>query len=173
MSDNFDFALGFTLAWEGGYSNHPADKGGETNKGITSAVYSAYRKRQGLPPRSVRHINDVEVKEIYKSGYWDAAGCSSLPPLLALCHFDWAVNAGTNRAIKTLQQVVGANADGIVGPQTKQAIVAAVALHGDKCLCDRYCAIREACYRRWAVGSQAVFLAGWLNRLNALRREVA
>lgn len=173
MSDSFPAALRFTLQWEGGYSNHPADKGGETNKGITSAVYMAYRSKRGLPLRSVRLISDAEVKEIYKGGYWDAAGTSLLPPKLALCHFDWAVNAGTNRAIKTLQQVVGVAQDGLIGPQTKGAIAAAVVLHGDKWLCDRYNAIREGKYRRWAVGSQAVFLEGWLNRLNALRHEVA
>jgi hypothetical protein len=38
--------------------------------------------------------------------------------------------------------------------------------------CDRYNEIRAFCYRRWGVGSQTVFLQGWMNRLNALRREV-
>lgn len=173
MSDSFDAALRFVLQWEGGYSNHPADKGGETNRGVTTAVYANYRKKQGLPLRSVRLISDAEVKEIYKGSYWNAAGCSLLPSKLALCHFDWAVNSGCSSANRTLQQVVGAAQDGLIGPQTKSAIAAAVALHGDKWLCDRYNAIREGKYRRWAVGSQAVFLAGWMNRLNALRKEVA
>jgi lysozyme family protein len=173
MNDSFDTAMKFVLQWEAGYSNHPADQGGETNRGITSAVYMAYRSKRGLPGRSVRLISDLEVREIYRVQYWDAVGTSLLPPKLALCHFDWAVNSGTNRAIKTLQRLVGVSADGTLGPLTKQAIAAATATHQEIWLCDRYNAIREAYYRRWGVGSQRVFLDGWLNRLNALRLLIA
>lgn len=172
MSDSFSKALKFALLWEGGYSNHKSDKGGETNFGVTHAVYDAYRKSQRLSVQSVRMISATEVRDIYQKRYWDISGCGLLPQKLAVAHFDWAVNAGVNRAIKTLQQVVGVNADGIVGPLTKQAIIAAVATHKEVWLCDRYNAIREGCYRRWGVGSQAVFLTGWMNRLNALRREL-
>jgi len=35
------------LKWEGGWSNDPADKGGPTMKGVTLAVYSAYREKKG------------------------------------------------------------------------------------------------------------------------------
>lgn len=112
------------LQWEGGYSNHPADRGGETKHGITCAVYMAYRQRQGLSLRSVRHITGVEVQDIYRISYWDSAGCPILPSKLALCHFDWAVNSGTSRAVKTLQQVVGISDDGIIRLLTKQAIIA-------------------------------------------------
>lgn len=172
MSDSFSKALEFALRWEGGYSNHPADKGGETNFGVTHAVYDAYRKSHGLSVQSVRLISSSEVRDIYFKRYWDVARCDLLSEKLAVAHFDWAVNAGVNRAIKTLQTVVGVNADGIVGPLTEQAIIAAAATHKDVWLCDRYHAVREGCYRRWGVGSQAVFLAGWMNRLNALRREL-
>ena len=175
MSDSksaFSTALNFVLRWEGGYVNHPADPGGETNYGVTRSVYSHYRKSKGLVDRSVRLITAFEVREIYKQNYWLVASCDLLPPHLALCHFDWAVNSGTTRAIKTLQQVVGVTTDGIIGPLTKQATSNAALAHKEVWLCDRYCAIREGCYRRWGVGSQAVFLKGWLNRLNALRNEI-
>jgi len=172
VSDAFSKALEFALRWEGGYSNHPADRGGETNFGVTHAVYNAYRKMHGRPLQSVRMISAAEVRDIYQKRYWTSAGCEELPPKLALSHFDWAVNAGVIRAVKTLQAIVGVNADGIVGPLTKQAIIAATATNREVWLCDRYNAIREGCYRRWGVGSQAVFLTGWMNRLNALRREL-
>lgn len=170
--DAFSRALEFTLRWEGGYVNHPADPGGETNFGVTTAVYSQYRKDKGLAMRSIRQISAVEVREIYHLRYWYAAGCDKLPPSLALCHFDWAVNSGCSRAIKTLQQVVGVRTDGIIGPLTSQAIISAISLTKETWLCDRYNAIREGCYRRWGVGSQRVFLAGWLNRLNAVKKAV-
>lgn len=42
MSENFDKMLKFVLLREGGYSNNPNDKGGETNKGITYQIYNSY-----------------------------------------------------------------------------------------------------------------------------------
>lgn len=170
---NFDAALAFVLRWEGGYSNHPADTGGETNKGVTHATYTSYRRSLGLPPRSVRLITHEEVRSIYKTRYWDAAGCNLLPHKLATAHFDWAVNAGVARAIKTLQQTVGTAADGIIGPNTKASITVNLATYGEAALVKEYNSIREGLYRRWGRGSQAVFLTGWLNRLGDLRRYVA
>ena len=31
----------FILSWEGGFGNHPADRGGATNKGVTIATWKA------------------------------------------------------------------------------------------------------------------------------------
>ena len=87
-------------------------------------------------------------------------------------HFLYSSNSQPLVTPSALQAIVGVNADGIVGPLTKQAIIAATATNREVWLCDRYNAIREGCYRRWGVGSQAVFLTGWMNRLNALRREL-
>lgn len=171
-SKAFEKALKFTLQWEGGYSNHPADKGGETNKGITWATYHAYRRSKKLPVRSVRLIESKEVADIYYSMYWQKSGCDLLPPSLALCHFDWAVNHGSNGAIKTLQRLVGTPADGVIGPNTKSAIANALKNQGEKSLCAAYCLARENCYRSWGKGSQRVFLQGWLNRLTAVRSAV-
>lgn len=168
----FSTALQFVLRWEGGYVNNPHDSGGETNRGVTCAVYNQYRKFKGLPPRSVRLITAFEISEIYQRNYWDAASCNSLPSKFALCHFDWAVNAGIGRAIKTLQQVVNTEPDGIIGPATKTMVASALKTRGESSLMSNYLTVREGCYRRWGVGSQKVFLQGWLNRLDALRTEI-
>ena len=37
-------ALPVVLRFEGGYADHPNDPGGATNKGITQAVFDAYRR---------------------------------------------------------------------------------------------------------------------------------
>lgn len=171
-NDGFEKALAFALRWEGGYSNHPSDTGGETNRGVTHTVYNDYRRSKGLAPRSVRQLTEQELKEIYQLRYWNLAKCELLPSKLAVCHFDWAVNSGVGRAIKTLQQAVGAKADGIFGNQTKTLLFTALNQRGETAVIINYNNIRETKYRQWGVNSQAVFLAGWLNRLHALRKEV-
>lgn len=171
--DNFDLALSFVLKWEGGYSNHPSDTGGETNKGVTHSAYDSYRRSRGLPKQSVRHMTDAEMREIYRSNYWSAAGCDLLPTKLAMVHFDFAVNSGVSRANKALQRLVGTLDDGIIGANTKQAILGALKHPGEAVLVQRYLEYREGCYRRWAVGNQRVFLAGWMNRLRSLKHRVA
>lgn len=168
----FERALLFALRWEGGYVNDPDDRGGETNQGITHKTYNAYRRSKGLAARSVRLLTEAELHEIYLKNYWSAAGCDLLPPKLAIAHFDWAVNAGVGQAAKTLQRVVGAAPDGIIGPLTRAAIKNALASLGEQRLVVSYCSKREACYRQWGKGTQVKFLGGWLNRLAALRREL-
>jgi len=168
-SQSFTASLPFILRWEGGFVDDPDDRGGRTNKGVTQNVYHAWRADQGLPQQDVQQINDQEVAAIYFQRYWLSAKCDMLRSKLDLAAFDTAVNMGPNRAIKILQEAVDSPADGVFGPATKAA-------------CDRcdlgeaminYCDVREGLYRTFAQRpGQDKFLKGWLNRLNALRREL-
>ncbi len=56
MNPDFQRALTFVLKAEGGYTNHPSDRGGPTNKGILQREYDNYRRAEGLPPADVRDI---------------------------------------------------------------------------------------------------------------------
>ncbi len=67
-SSAFAAALPFILRWEGGYVNDPDDPGGATNKGVTQRIYDDWRKRQGLPPRDVRQLEEAELQAIYEAG---------------------------------------------------------------------------------------------------------
>jgi lysozyme family protein len=172
MSANpaLDAALKFVLRWEGGFVDHPNDPGGRTNRGVTQKVYDGWRARQGLAARDVKLIEDDEVHAIYAGDYWVPPRCDLLTSPLDLVQFDTAVNMGVKRAVKFLQGAVGCSADGDFGPGTAAAVAG----------CDAgtavasYCQRREAFYRGLAQDNPklAVFLKGWLNRLNALRREV-
>ena len=42
MRNNFDQCMKWVLHHEGGYVDHPKDPGGETNLGVTRAVYEQY-----------------------------------------------------------------------------------------------------------------------------------
>jgi lysozyme family protein len=168
-SQSFAASLPFILRWESGFVDDPDDRGGRANKGVTQNVYHAWRADQGLPQQDVQQINDQEVAAIYYQRYWLPPKCDALRRKLDLAAFDTAVNMGPNRAIKVLQQAVGCDADGAFGDKTKAAC--------DSCdlgeAMINYCDIREGIYRTLARRlGQDKFLKGWLNRLNALRREL-
>jgi hypothetical protein len=128
MRENFAKALAQVLQYEGGFSDHPQDPGGATMKGVTQAVYDAWRKKGNLPTQSVRYISDQEVGAIYRDQYWDRISGDDLPSGIDFAVFDFAVNSGVSRAARTLQGVVGVTQDGQIGPATLQATKAYVAL---------------------------------------------
>ena len=101
--------LKFVLAREGGYSNRPNDKGGETYKGITHTTYDSYRRAKGLPKQSVKYMTDDEMQEIYYVNYYKASGADKIDnPRLSMYVFDTAVNMGVSTA-KLLQKQSGGN----------------------------------------------------------------
>jgi lysozyme family protein len=169
-SPAFDSALKFVLRWEGGFVDHPNDPGGRTNKGITQKVYDGWRGRQGRAAQDVQLIGDDEVHSIYASDYWVPPRCDLLATPLDLVQFDTAVNMGVGRAVRFLQASVGCGVDGDFGPGTERAVAS----------CDQgtvvgtYCNQREEFYRALVRKNAkfGVFLKGWMNRLNALRKEV-
>lgn len=170
MNRVYQTALRFSLKWEGEYVDHPNDPGGATMKGVTQGVYDQFRRRAGLATRWVKKISTDELMQIYRREYWAAARCDEMPALIAIAHFDWAVNTGVRRAIKHLQEAVGTKVDGYWGPNSRAALAGAVARQGELAVADRYMDRREQYYR--ALGARPrfrVFLDGWLNRLRDLR----
>jgi len=158
-------ALEFTLRWEGGYANHPADHGGPTNRGITQATYDAYLKSIGAQPHSVKEIHDEEVEAIYRVNYWNSCRCDEVPWPLSLAVFDCAVNSGPRQSVRLLQQAAGnLIIDGVIGPKT---IAACQALPASKVVDQREDFVRRIVEHD---PTQQVFLRGWLSRLAALRR---
>lgn len=150
----FEDALARVLTEEGGYSNHPADPGGETMYGITKSVAAAYGytgPMKDLPP--------IIVKSIYKRLYWDACRCEELPDALRYPVFDAAVNSGPARAIKWLQAAVGVGQDGVIGPVT----LAAVAKHDPQALRAKMLAARLKFMAD--LPHFATFGRGWVRRV--------
>lgn len=117
---NFDQAFDRLLGHEGGYSNNSADPGGETMWGVTARAARAdgYLGEMRLLPRE-------RAKSIYRRKYWDAVRADQLPEVVRFDVFDGAVNSGPVQSIKWLQRAAGAADDGIVGPKTVAAAVAA------------------------------------------------
>lgn len=120
--------------------------------------------------RDVRLLEPAEMQAIYEAGYWIPPRCDLLENELDLVQFDTAVNMGVGRAVRFLQTAVGCNADGDFGPATERA----VATCDQGSVLSTYCDLREKYYRGLVEKNAklAVFLKGWMNRLNALRKEV-
>lgn len=152
-------------AHEGGRVDHPKDPGGRTNKGITQRVYDAYRRSLGLPKRDVWTIEDEEVDDIYVRQYLGPVWYERLPAGLNYAVADFAVNSGVSRAVKELQALVGAKADGVMGVRTLAAVEAAIDGDTDNLvnLIGSYCERRMKFLRR--LKHWGTFGKGWTRRV--------
>lgn len=163
MTANFPAALKLVLVHEGGYINHPEDPGGATQKGVTQAVYDAYRTRKGLAKKPVRNIANAELEAIYKTNYWDKIDADEMPPGVGYCLFDYAVNSGAGRAAKDLQRALGVKVDGIVGANTLAMLNAADDAKLINDVCDRRLRFLKS-LRTWKT-----FGKGWGRRVAGVR----
>ena len=162
--DNFDNCLVSTLKWEGGYSDHPSDPGGATNRGVTQARYNEYRKDVGLSSRAVKHLTEAELQKIYLKYYWDVVKGDDLPLGLDLAVFDFAVNSGPSRSAKYLQRIVGAQEDGKIGPMTLETVEGMSIPYVIQALCDE----RLAFVKRLRI--YKTFGRGWKRRINNIKK---
>lgn len=165
---------------EGGYVNHPADRGGPTRWGITEAV----ARRQGYMD-DIRYLPQSDAVAIYKRLYWIAPGFDKVAekaPKLAAELFDTGINMGTGTATGFLQRALNAlnrnardygdlTVDRRIGPATLLALHAFFRKRGtggEDVLLKAVEALQGAHYVRLAETrpSQEAFLYGWLaNRI--------
>ena len=122
MSRAFD-VIPLVLKHEGGFVNDPRDAGGATNKGITIKTFQRYIKPSGTV-EDLKRLTTEQAVVVYKRQYWDAVSADLLPRGVDYAVFDFAVNSGPSRAARSLQRVVGAKEDGIIGPATLEAVEA-------------------------------------------------
>ncbi len=89
-------SLKFVGKWEwgndpnGGYTNDPADPGGETKWGISKRAH---------PNEDIKNLTLERATDIYYTEYWRPAGCDSIPFPSNGAVFDTAVNCGVSRAV--------------------------------------------------------------------------
>lgn len=165
---------------EGGYVNHPADRGGPTAFGITVAVARANGYRADL-----RNLPRAVAAGIYHRAYWtqprfDRAAAKA--PLIAAELFDTGVNMGPKVAAAFLQRSLNAlnrgahdyadiAVDGLVGPATLTALAGFLARRGgagERVLLKAMEALQGERYLRLTESRPAneAFLYGWLaNRI--------
>jgi lysozyme family protein len=168
------------LAREGGYVDHPADRGGPTRWGVTQAAARAngYDGPMRSLPRDV-------AADIYRRLYWKRPrfdAVATRAPALAAELFDTGINMGPRVATGFLQRALNAlnrgatdyadlRVDGAVGPATLAALDAFLASRGtlgEAVLVKACDALQGARYLDLAEQRPAneAFLYGWLaNRI--------
>ena len=162
--DNWRHCLEMILHHEGGYVDHPDDPGGETNLGVTKKVYEEWGGTKDM-----RDLTVDDVEPIYLENYWNRVKGDDLPSGLDLCVFDFGVNAGTGRAAKYLQGMVGATQDGAIGPMTVQAVNDYCDKHGVDHAIGEYQHKRQGYYE--GLKHFATFGRGWTRRVTETTEE--
>jgi lysozyme family protein len=174
---NVDELIDGLIDREGGYVNHPSDRGGPTNFGITEAVARAH----GFSG-SMRNLPRSEAAAIYKRLYWLRPRFDQIAKrsqAVAAELFDSGVNMGPAVAATFLQRALSALnrdrqdyadlvPDGRIGPATLAALDRFLELRGKKkgetVLLKALDALQGERYIRLAERRPAneAFLYGWL-----------
>lgn len=176
MTERFKKHIEIIHRLEGGFVNDPSDRGGETINGICRKNYpnlevwksldqlSKVSEKKAYKPTETEMM---EINNIYHKNYYEKLKCDHFNNELLAAHiFAFGVNAGTSRAAKLLQKVLGITQDGIVGNQT---IGTANIKNG---VVQSYINELLNYYNSIAKGTQAKFLKGWVNRVNIVTKEV-
>lgn len=151
---SFDYALFNLLEAEGGYVNDPDDPGGETKYGISKRSY---------PNEDIAALTPGRAAEIYRRDYWEPIkGDQINSGFIASMLMDFAVNAGVETAVTTIQKILQLKPDGIMGPRTVEAInsesESAVIWKFTEARCLHYA---EICVKR---PKNLKYLRGWIKR---------
>lgn len=163
----FEAIVGRVIRREGGYVNHPNDKGGPTKYGITM---NFYREAFGEEPdrSTIKALTVDRARQAYHAIIWQKYGVNRLPSEIQPLMFEWITISGPDAPTKLLQEKVGATPDGIIGPKTVRAV--RESLSGDffglwhrEFLND---IVRFFIRIARRDPSQIVFLEGWFNRFS-------
>ncbi|MEW9586614.1 glycoside hydrolase family 108 protein [Paraburkholderia sp. DGU8] len=149
---SFDDAFDALIGNEGGYSNNPADPGGETMWGVTARVAraSGYTGPMKDLPRDT-------AKAIAKKLYWDPLRLDELDARVAFQIFDANYNGG--HPVIWMQGAAGAKVDGLIGPATIAAVQASDPLR----FVLRWNALRLRYFT--SLKTFGTFGKGWTNRI--------
>ena len=154
--NDFKECLDLVLKSEGGWVNNPKDPGGETNLGVTKAVWEEW---VGHPVATMKNVTKDLVAPLYEQRYWRPCYGEVLPRGVDLLSFSMAVNAGPGRAVKLLQQSLGCVPDGVIGPATRSLILAS----NSATLIAKFSETRREYYK--SLG-KPMFEKGWLARVD-------
>lgn len=174
--------LAVVFASEGGYSDHPNDRGGKTMMGITEGTLNSAYKSGIVGHNDVKKLTRAEAEKIYDKRFWGPSKSNIMPWPLNLLNFDMAVNHGIGGGGKILQRAINVilvdspiKVDGSIGNETLAALKACTSNDEHMALfCTILLDMREKRFGEIVHSnpSQKAFLKGWLNRVSKLRKIV-
>jgi lysozyme family protein len=169
----FDRMFDLVAAHEGDFTNNPADPGNWTGGEVGTGTCRGTRfgiSAAAYPDLEIANLTLDAAKTIYRRDYWDRIAGDQLPTAVALLAFDAAINSGTSRAVRWLQQAAGVAQDGVIGPKTLEAIgKIADESDGIAALCTELLAQRLAFMT--SLATWKTFGLGWARRLCRLPYE--
>ena len=171
MTDGTSAIIEGILRREGGWVDHPADRGGPTKYGITLRTLSRWRGSRAIA-EDVRTLTKEQARRIYRHLFIEKHGFDRIEnPRLRVVVVDCAVHHSPARAARWLQKAAGVKVDGRCGPVTLGAANAAPA----KSLRLRVLAsrVRSMGATITADHSQAVFAKGWTVRVAKFMDQLA
>ena len=170
---NFDRMFDIVVDQAGGYTANPADRGNWTGGTIGSGTCRGTRfgiSAAAYPGLDITNLTVDAAKALYHRDYWQRIAGDRLPATLALLVFDAAINNGTGRAVRWLQQVAQVPQDGVIGPRTLDTIDHAAARPGGITdLCAEFLAQRLLFMA--SLSTWQTFGLGWARRLCRLPYE--
>ena len=139
-------------------------------RSVTKKAWADYLGRP-IADGEMKALTPDVVNPFYKKMYWDKVHGDELPAGLDYAVFDFAVNAGPGRAAKFLQQAVGVNADGAIGPGTMKAVADA----NPKQALEQFSAAKTAFYKGLVDRNpdQQKFIKGWLARVDSVEKTAS
>lgn len=178
------------MNYEGGYVNHPNDKGGETNRGITLGTLNRAKQR-GIVPQyvSIKELHKYPdyVYEVYNLMYYRDPLCHQMPAMLAFAFHDACVNHGAGGKNKSgrpvgagmvLQDVLikkfgqPLTFDGVVGKKSIEALNKVLGFVNESTITESFNDRRRQYFLDIVASnpSQKVFLTGWMNRMDKVSK---
>jgi peptidoglycan L-alanyl-D-glutamate endopeptidase CwlK len=159
--------LPFIEKWEGGYVNHPHDRGGPTNMGVTLDTLAAWRGRP-VTAADVQALSRAEARLILTKRYFSPIRAGEMPPAVALFAYNISVLSGTRRAAEMMQFGladigIAVEQDGVIGDETVGGVLQAEPRRLADAIADRY-----ETYLR-ALPDFVHFGRGWMRRHNDAR----
>lgn len=184
----FSISYRKTSGHEGGYSNHSADRGGETYRGIARNRWQQWEgweiidrlKRETDFPQNLDYDPDLQnlVVKFYHDNFWTAIEGDSIPSQpIADELYDTGVNMGTAQAVKFLQQslnVLNRNqrdyldvtVDGKIGQNTLGTLTAYLGKNSADLLLKVMNLYQGCKYLTLMTDpTQEAFARGWINRV--------
>lgn len=141
-----------------GYVNIKTDNGGETKFGIAQKFN---------PNINVSTMTLEQAMQCCFDTYWILNHCDKLAHPLNVIHLDGAYNHGSSQETKFLQRAAKIDSvDGILGPNTMKIICSLDPMVLSLNILDQR---TEFFTKISAKPGQAIFLKGWLNRIDGLR----